>query len=100
MDVPADLKYTKSDEWFRVDGDVVTIGISDYAQDQLNDIVYVEFKDSDEIFESLLKAGVVIRNRASEVANCLRITVGTMEENQVLMNALKKIENEKSIVSR
>ncbi len=42
--IPADLKYAKSDEWFRVDGDVVTIGISDYAQDQLNDIVYVEFK--------------------------------------------------------
>ena len=42
--IPADLKYAKSDEWFRVEGDVVTIGISDYAQDQLNDIVYVEFK--------------------------------------------------------
>ena len=42
--VPADLKYAESDEWFRVDGDVVTIGITDYAQDQLNDIVYVEFK--------------------------------------------------------
>jgi len=43
--VPADLKYAESDEWFRVDGDTVTIGITDYAQDQLNDIVYVEFKD-------------------------------------------------------
>jgi len=42
--VPADLKFAKSDEWFRIDGDIVTIGISDYAQDQLNDIVYVEFK--------------------------------------------------------
>ena len=43
--VPADLKYAESDEWFRVDGDTVTIGITDYAQDQLNDIVYVEYKD-------------------------------------------------------
>lgn len=43
--VPADLKYAESDEWFKVDGDVVTIGITDYAQDQLNDIVYVEFKE-------------------------------------------------------
>lgn len=43
--VPADLKYAESDEWFRVEGNVVTIGISDYAQDQLNDIVYVEFKE-------------------------------------------------------
>ena len=43
--VPAELKYAKTDEWFSVDGNVVTIGITDYAQDQLNDIVYVEFKD-------------------------------------------------------
>ncbi len=42
---PAELRYAKTDEWFAVDGDVVTIGITDYAQDQLNDIVYVEFKD-------------------------------------------------------
>ena len=42
---PADLKYADSDEWYAVDGDIVTIGITDYAQDQLNDIVYVEFKD-------------------------------------------------------
>ncbi len=43
--VPAELKYAESDEWFALDGDMVTIGITDYAQDQLNDIVYVEFKD-------------------------------------------------------
>ena len=42
---PAELKYAESDEWFAVEGDIVTIGITDYAQDQLNDIVYVEFKD-------------------------------------------------------
>jgi len=40
---PDNLKYAKSDEWVKVDGDVVTIGISDFAQDQLNDIVYTEF---------------------------------------------------------
>ena len=43
---PAELKYGETDEWFAVDGDVVTIGITDYAQDQLNDIVYVEFRDA------------------------------------------------------
>jgi glycine cleavage system H protein len=41
---PADVKYAESDEWIRVDGDTATIGISDYAQDALNDLVYVEFK--------------------------------------------------------
>lgn len=42
---PADLKYSKNDEWLRLEGDMATIGISDYAQDQLNDIVYVELPD-------------------------------------------------------
>lgn len=43
--VPEELKYAESDEWFALDGDIVTVGITDYAQGQLNDIVYVEFKD-------------------------------------------------------
>jgi glycine cleavage system H protein len=42
MDFPSDLKYTESDEWIRVEGEKGTIGITDYAQDQLSDIVYVE----------------------------------------------------------
>ncbi|HLH61483.1 MAG TPA: glycine cleavage system protein GcvH [Ktedonobacteraceae bacterium] len=42
LNYPSDLKYSKTDEWVRVDGDQATIGITDYAQDQLGDIVYVE----------------------------------------------------------
>ena len=42
MQFPKDLKYTKNDEWIRVEGDQGTIGITDYAQDQLSDIVFVE----------------------------------------------------------
>jgi glycine cleavage system H protein len=42
MNIPADLKYAKSDEWVRMDGDTATVGISDYAQNQLSDIVFVE----------------------------------------------------------
>lgn len=42
---PADLKYAESDEWIRVEGDTATIGISDYAQEALNDLVYAEFKE-------------------------------------------------------
>ncbi|MFQ3648137.1 MAG: glycine cleavage system protein GcvH [Anaerolineae bacterium] len=41
---PADLKYAKSDEWVRLEGEIATLGVSDYAQDALNDLVYVEFK--------------------------------------------------------
>jgi len=42
MNVPEDLKFTENDEWVRVDGDTATVGISDYAQDQLSDVVYFE----------------------------------------------------------
>lgn len=42
MGVPAGLKYTKDHEWIKIEGDVATIGITDYAQGELGDIVYVE----------------------------------------------------------
>ena len=42
MDIPADLKYTDNDEWVRIEGNIGTIGITDYAQDQLSDVVFVE----------------------------------------------------------
>ena len=42
MDIPADLRYSKEHEWVRVDGDTATVGITDYAQDQLGDIVYLD----------------------------------------------------------
>ena len=45
MSYPADLKYTKEHEWVRVDGDTGTIGITDFAQQQLGDVVYVELPD-------------------------------------------------------
>lgn len=42
MNVPSDLQYTKSHEWVRIDGDVATIGITDFAQSELGDVVYVD----------------------------------------------------------
>lgn len=42
---PSGYKYSKSDEWYKVNGNMVLMGITDYAQDQLSDIVYVEFPD-------------------------------------------------------
>ena len=42
MNIPEDLKYTKTDEWVKVEGEIATIGITDYAQDQLSDIVFAE----------------------------------------------------------
>lgn len=56
MNVPADLKYTKDHEWVKVDGDEATVGITDFAQGELGDIVYVEIEtegdtlDANEVF--------------------------------------------------
>ena len=48
MNIPADLKYTKEHEWIKIEGDEATIGITDFAQGELGDIVYVEVETLDE----------------------------------------------------
>ena len=52
MNVPANLKYTDHDEWVLIDGDVVTIGISDYAQDALGELVHVELPEVGDTFDA------------------------------------------------
>jgi len=52
MNVPKELKYTKDHEWVRLEGDVLTIGITDFAQSELGDIVYVEVDTLDETLEA------------------------------------------------
>ena len=48
MIIPSDLKYTKDHEWISIDGDIATVGITDFAQSELGDIVYVEVDTIDE----------------------------------------------------
>lgn len=57
--VMPDLRYAKTDEWVRVEGDEAVIGISDYAQDALSDIVYVELPSVGDTFEAGKPFGVV-----------------------------------------
>jgi len=51
MNIPAELKYTKDHEWIKIDGDIATIGITDFAQGELGDIVYVEVETVDETLD-------------------------------------------------
>lgn len=51
MNIPAELKYTKDHEWIKMEGDVAIIGITDFAQGELGDIVYVEVETLDETLE-------------------------------------------------
>ena len=52
MNIPADLKYTKDHEWIKVDGDIATIGVTDFAQKELGDIVFVEVDTEGEALSS------------------------------------------------
>ncbi|WP_178987358.1 glycine cleavage system protein GcvH [Winogradskyella schleiferi] len=51
MNTPAELKYTKDHEWIKIEGDIATIGITDFAQSELGDIVYVEVDTLDETLD-------------------------------------------------
>lgn len=57
--LPEDLKYAKSHEWARVDGDIVTVGITDHAQEALGDVVYVELPEVGDELHAADEAGVV-----------------------------------------
>lgn len=59
MNIPEDLRYTEDDEWVRVEGDEAVIGITDYAQDSLSDIVYVELPSEGDFFGAGETFGVV-----------------------------------------
>ncbi|HWP31534.1 MAG TPA: glycine cleavage system protein GcvH [Fimbriimonadales bacterium] len=52
MKIPQDLKYTKTHEWLRLEGDIATIGITDYAQSELGDIVYLDLPEPGRIVKA------------------------------------------------
>jgi glycine cleavage system H protein len=64
MNFPEDLQYTRDHEWARVQGNRVTVGITDFAQDQLGDVVYVEFPDVGDVIKKGEAFGVVESTKA------------------------------------
>ncbi len=57
--IPADLRYTKDHEWAKLEGDIITVGITDFAQSSLGDIVFVELPDADTELDQEATFGVV-----------------------------------------
>ena len=49
MNIPNDLKYTKEHEWVRINGDIITVGITDHAQSELGDIIFIEFPELNQL---------------------------------------------------
>ena len=59
MSIPDDLQYTNSHEWVRIEGDTATIGITDHAQDELGDVVFVELPEEGDTFDAGESFGTV-----------------------------------------
>ena len=59
MSAPSDLRFTKTHEWVRIEGDVATLGITDHAQNELGDITYLELPDSGESISAGTPFGVI-----------------------------------------
>lgn len=59
MNIPADLKYTEDHEWIKIDGDIATVGITDFAQGELGDIVYVEIETEGDTIDATEVFGTV-----------------------------------------
>jgi glycine cleavage system H protein len=88
---PADLKYTKNDEWLRIEGDTGIIGLTDYAQEQLNDIVYVELPNVGAAFKQGESFGVVESVKAASdvyvpVGGAVTEANGALEDEPELIN--------------
>jgi glycine cleavage system H protein len=93
MEFPEDLKYTKEHEWVKVDGDSVTIGITDYAQDSLGDVVYVELPDADSTITAGETFGVVESVKA--VSDLYAPVSGTVTEvNDAVVDGPEAINDE------
>jgi len=93
MNIPANLKYSKTDEWVKVDGNVATIGITDYAQSQLSDIVYFEFKvDLDESVSKGSTAATVESVKAAADVN-FPLSGKVVELNEAVIDGFEGINS-------
>jgi glycine cleavage system H protein len=93
LSVPGDLQYTKSHEWVRTEADTATIGITDHAQDELGDVVFVELPDEGATFDAGESFGTV---ESVKAVSDLYTPVGgeVVEVNSALGGAPEKINED------
>ena len=93
MNYPADLKYSKSHEWVKLDGDVAVIGISDFAQDSLGDVVFINLPQEGDVVSAGEAFGDVESVKA--VSDLLCPVSGTVcEVNEELLDAPEKLNSD------
>lgn len=92
MNIPADLKYTKDHEWVKIEGKIATIGITDFAQSELGDIVFVEIEtegeelDQEEVFGTV-EAVKTVSDLFMPVAGKVIEFNAALEEDPSLVNS-------------
>lgn len=89
--VPSELGYTKDHEWVRIDGDVATVGITEYAASQLGDIVFVELPDAGRSLDQFATFGVVESVKA--VSDLFAPLSGTVAESNGALAASPELVN-------
>ena len=93
MNVPAELKYTKEHEWVKVDGNIATVGITDFAQSELGDVVFVEIETEGEELEKEEVFGTI--EAVKTVSDMFMPVSGTVVEiNPVLEDAPETVNTD------
>lgn len=93
MNVPKELQYTKTHEWIRYEGDTATVGITDHAQDELGDVVFIELPEAGASFDAGDSFGTV---ESVKAVSDIYAPVGgeVVEVNQTLNDAPEKINED------
>ncbi|HPJ82239.1 MAG TPA: glycine cleavage system protein GcvH [Bacteroidales bacterium] len=93
MNIPANLKYSKEHEWLKIEGDLAIVGITDFAQSQLGDIVFVDIQTLDETLEKDEVFGAI--EAVKTVADAFMPVSGTIVEiNQLLEEAPQTVNED------
>ena len=93
MNIPEDLKFTKDHEWVKIEGDIATVGITDFAQGELGDIVYVDVETVDESIDQNEVFGSV--EAVKTVSDLFMPLIGEIIEfNELLEDAPEKVNTD------
>ena len=93
MNIPSELKYTKDHEWVKIEGDILTVGITDFAQGELGDIVYVEVDSLDEALDLEAVFGTV--EAVKTVSDLFMPVAGEIIEfNEILEEEPEKVNDD------
>ncbi len=93
MENPIDRKYTKDHEWIKIDGDIATVGITDFAQDQLTDVVFVELPEEGKQIEQ--NGNLCVVESVKSVSDIFSPVSGEiMEVNKTLENSPALVNND------